>query len=170
MKTERYTGRLVHSPMMIATFAAGCFWGVEAAFQQVHGVLATRVGYTGGDVENPTYEEICSDKTGHVEAVQIEYDPGQVTYQELLNHFFTMHDPTQENRQGPDIGSQYRSVIFFHSEEQEQEATRAIEELSRNGRYNGPIVTAIVRAGPFWQAEEYHQSYILKMGRRYGGL
>ena len=156
--------------MAIATVAAGCFWGVEAAFQQVAGVQATRVGYTGGTLANPTYRDVCSDRTGHVEAVQIEYDPEQVSYRQLLEIFFSLHDPTQVNRQGPDEGSQYRSMIFYTNEEERDETTRLIAEINRSGIYSSPVVTGVVPAETFWQAEEEHQSYYLKMGRRYGGL
>lgn len=156
--------------MAIATVAAGCFWGVEAAFQKVAGVLATRVGYTGGTLPNPTYQDVCSDQTGHAEAVQIEYDPKQVSYRHLLEIFFHHHDPTQMNRQGPDEGTQYRSAIFYNTEEERDEAIRLIDELNCSGLYKSPVVTEVVPADTFWQAEEEHQSYILKMGRRYGGL
>jgi peptide-methionine (S)-S-oxide reductase len=156
--------------MTIATFAAGCFWGVQAAFQQVPGVELTRAGYTGGERPDPTYQDVCSDQTGHAEAVQIEYNPDQVSYQQLLEVFFSLHDPTELNRQGPDIGSQYRSVIFYHSEEQKQTAIEFIDTLEKSGRFNLRIVTTLEPAGTFWPAEEYHQSYYVKMGRRYGGL
>ena len=156
--------------MAIATVAAGCFWGVEAAFQQVAGVLATRVGYTGGTLANPTYRDVCSDRTGHAEAVQIEYDPERVSYRQLLEIFFRLHDPTQLNRQGPDEGTQYRSMIFYTSDEERDEANRLIDEINRSGLHSSPIVTEVVPAETFWQAEEEHQSYYLKMGRRYGGL
>jgi len=156
--------------MAIATVAAGCFWGVEAAFQQVAGVLATRVGYTAGTLQSPTYRDVCSDRTGHAEAVQIEYDPEQVSYRHLLEIFFRLHDPTQLNRQGPDEGTQYRSMIFYNTDEEQGEATRLIDEINRSGVYRSPVVTVVVPADTFWQAEEEHQSYYLKMGRRYGGL
>ncbi len=156
--------------MVIATFAAGCFWGVEAAFQQVPGVLATRVGYTGGSMPDPTYPDVCSDKTGHAEAVQLEYDPDQVSYRQLLEVFFQFHNPTELNRQGPDEGTQYRSVIFYGSETEREQATRMIEEIDASGKYSSPVVTAVVPAAEFWPAEEYHQSYYLKIGRRYSGL
>lgn len=159
-----------HNRMAIATVAAGCFWGVEAAFQQVPGVLATRVGYTGGTLSNPTYRDVCSDQTGHAEAVQIEYDPDQISYRHLLEIFFRLHDPTQMNRQGPDEGSQYRSMIFYGSEEERDEAIRLIDKINQSGVYRSPVVTGVVPAETFWQAEEEHQSYFLKMGRRYGGL
>lgn len=154
--------------MAIATLAAGCFWGVEAAFQKVPGVLGTRAGYTGGDKPSPSYQDVCSDLTGHVEAVQIEYDPVQVSYPKILDVFFSIHDPTQKNRQGPDIGSQYRSVIFYHTEEQRNYALKKIEELEQSGTFCSPIMTILLPATEFWPAEEYHQSYYLKIGRRYG--
>lgn len=156
--------------MAIATFAAGCFWGVEAAFQKVPGVVATRVGYTGGETAEPTYHDVCSDTTGHAEAVQIDYDPDLVSYHHLLEIFFSLHNPTELDRQGPDIGSQYRSVIFFHSEEQQKIATAFINAQTSSGRFENPIATRIEPATTFWPAEDHHQSYYLKMGRRYGGL
>ncbi len=156
--------------METATFAAGCFWGVEAAFQQIPGVVSTRVGYTGGNTRDPTYEDVCSDRTGHAEAVEVTFDPRKVGYRELLSRFFSLHDPTQVNRQGPDTGTQYRSAVFYHSEEQKTDAAAMIRDLTDSGRYRDPIVTQVIPAGTFWLAEEYHQSYYLKMGRRYGGL
>lgn len=154
--------------MAIATFAAGCFWGVEAVYQQLDGVLTTRVGYTGGEMPDPTYQDVCSGRTGHAEAVQIEFDPDQVSYRKLLEVFFSLHDPTQLNRQGPDTGTQYRSAIFYHDEQQHRIAREIIAELESEGRYPSPVVTQIVSAQEFWPAEEYHQSYFLKIGRRYG--
>jgi peptide-methionine (S)-S-oxide reductase len=146
-----------------ATFAAGCFWGVEAAFRQVPGVTVTRVGYTGGHTEHPTYEDVCSDTTGHAEAVEVEFDPEQVSYEELLETFWRCHDPTQGNRQGPDVGSQYRSAIFFHSQEQQE---RALASRARaQARLPRPITTEIAPAGAFWEAEDYHQQYLEKRGR-----
>jgi peptide-methionine (S)-S-oxide reductase len=145
-----------------ATFAAGCFWGIEAAFREIEGVLATRVGYTGGRITDPTYEQVCSDATGHAEAVQIWFDPDQVSYDELLDRFWSIHDPTTPNRQGWDFGSQYRSAIFFHDADQERLAI-----ASRDGRQNSvakPIVTEVVAAAPFYDAEEYHQRYFEKHG------
>lgn len=147
-----------------ATFAAGCFWGVEAAFRQVEGVTATQVGYTGGQVINPTYRDVCTGRTGHAEAVEVEYDPSRVSYEELLNLFWENHDPTTLNRQGPDIGSQYRSAIFFHTPEQETEARASRERLERSGRHRRPIVTEITPASEFYKAEEYHQQYFEKQG------
>ena len=147
-----------------ATFAAGCFWGVEELFRKTKGVLKTSAGYTGGDFEDPTYEEVCSDRTGHAEAVLIEYDPKVISYDELLKIFWNNHDPTTPNRQGPDVGSQYRSAIFYHTEAQREEAERSRRELAESGRFKAPIVTKIVAATKFWKAEEYHQKYLLKKG------
>ncbi len=147
-----------------ATFAAGCFWGVEAAFRLVKGVLSTRVGYTGGWFASPTYEDVCTDRTGHAEALEVEYDPAQVSYDDLLNVFWRIHDPTTPNRQGPDVGSQYRSAIFFHTPEQEAAARASKENLEREGRYRRPIVTEIAPAKEFYAAEEYHQRYFEKRG------
>ena len=149
-----------------ATFAAGCFWGVEAAFRTVKGVLSTRVGYTGGTTEHPTYQEVCTGRTGHTEAVEIVFDPAMVTYRELLDLFWSIHDPTQLNRQGPDIGTNYRSAIFYHSPEQKREADESKERLLASGRFGSRrIVTEIVPAAVFWPAEEYHQQYFEKQGR-----
>lgn len=147
-----------------ATFAAGCFWGVEESFHQVPGVLSTRVGYTGGHLENPAYKQVCTDSTGHAEAVEITFDPAVVGYGKLLELFWQCHDPTQFNRQGPDFGSQYRSAIFFHSDEQRQFAEESRDRLDRSGRYRRSVVTEIVPAVHFWPAEEYHQKYHLKNG------
>jgi len=147
-----------------ATFGAGCFWGVEAAFRQVHGVTAAAVGYMGGDLENPTYRDVCTDQTGHAEVVEVTFDPSQVSYADLLKVFWESHDPTQFNRQGPDYGKQYRTVIFFHSPEQEAAARAAKDELDRSGKYNRRIVTEITPASEFWRAEEYHQQYLEKRG------
>ena len=147
-----------------ATFGAGCFWGVEAAFRQLPGVTATAVGYAGGKLDNPTYQDVCTDRTGHAEVVQVDYDPAQVSYDDLLKVFWAEHDPTTMNRQGPDVGSQYRSVIFFHTPEQEAAAKAAKEKLERSGKYKRPIVTQIVAAPTFYRAEEYHQQYLEKRG------
>jgi peptide-methionine (S)-S-oxide reductase len=147
-----------------ATFAAGCFWGVEAAFRQVPGVLRTAVGYTGGQTKNPTYENVCSDGTGHAEAVEVEYDPTRVSYDQLLDVFWNEHDPTQLNRQGPDVGTQYRTAIFFHSPEQRAAALASKAALEKTGRYRRPIVTEIVPASEFYRAEDYHQQYLEKRG------
>jgi len=147
-----------------ATFGAGCFWGVEAAFRQVEGVLSTNVGYMGGTLKNPTYKDVCTDRTGHAEVVEVEYDPMKVSYGELLNVFWANHDPTTLNRQGPDIGTQYRSVIFFHTPQQEAAAKAAKERLQASGKYKRPVVTEIVPAADFWRAEDYHQLYLEKRG------
>jgi len=147
-----------------ATFAAGCFWGVEAALRQTKGVTSTAVGYTGGHSPNPTYEQVCTDRTGHAEAVEVEFDPAQVTYDELLEVFWQNHDPTQLNRQGPDYGSQYRSAIFYHSPEQHMAAEASKTRLAASGKYRCEIVTQIVPASEFHRAEEYHQQYLEKRG------
>ncbi|MFQ5670647.1 MAG: peptide-methionine (S)-S-oxide reductase MsrA [Acidobacteriota bacterium] len=147
-----------------AIFAAGCFWGVEAAFRQVEGVLSTTAGYMGGATVEPTYEGVCSGETGHAEAVQVEYDSARVTYSQLLEVFWSCHDPTTLNRQGPDVGSQYRSAVFFQTPEQQEAATASREALERSGRYPEPIVTEITPAGAFYPAEEYHQQYLEKKG------
>ena len=148
-----------------ATFGAGCFWGVEAAFRQVKGVISTTVGYSGGTSKNPTYQDVCSGRTGHAEVVEVEYDPSQVSYEDLLSVFWENHDPTQLNRQGPDVGAQYRSAIFFHTPEQEAAAMASKAALERRGQYKGPIVTEITPASEFYRAEEYHQQYLEKRGR-----
>ena len=150
--------------MAMATFAAGCFWGVETTFRQVGGVLSTAVGYTGGTLENPSYRAVCADTTGHAEAVEIEYDPSKVTYEQLLDIFWKNHDPTTLNRQGPDFGSQYRSAIFYHEVLQESAARQSKERLNASGRYPHPIVTEITPASTFYRAEEYHQKYLEKRG------
>ena len=148
-----------------ATFAAGCFWGVEETFRTTPGVLETQVGYTGGQVPNPTYHDVCTDTTGHVEAVEVTYDPAKVSYDTLLNIFWENHNPTQMNRQGPDVGTQYRSAIFFHSPEQEAAARASKAALEKSGKFSKPIATQIVPAEPFYRAEEYHQQYLLKRGQ-----
>ena len=148
-----------------ATFGAGCFWGVEETFRNVKGVLSTSVGYAGGTQENPTYQDVCTDKSGHAEVVQLEFDPSQVSYDELLNVFWANHNPTTRNRQGPDVGTQYRSVIFYHSPEQQASAKASKEKLEKSGRFNRPIVTQIEPAPTFWRAEEYHQRYLQKRGQ-----
>jgi peptide-methionine (S)-S-oxide reductase len=145
-----------------ATFAAGCFWGVEADFRKIEGVVTTTVGYTGGTVANPSYELVCTDTTNHAEAVLVEFDPGQVSYEQLLDVFWTSHDPTQVNRQGPDVGRQYRSAIYFHSPEQEVAATRSRAEAQ--ARFPRPIATEITPASDFYAAEDYHQRYLEKRG------
>jgi peptide-methionine (S)-S-oxide reductase len=156
--------------MARATFAAGCFWGVEATFRQVEGVLSTSVGYTGGTLENPTYRAVCSDTTGHAEAVDIEYDPSKVTYEQLLDIFWENHDPTTLNRQGPDFGSQYRSAIFYHDDAQEAAARESKERRNASGRYPRPIVTEITSASTYYRAEEYHQQYLEKRGLAHCGI
>ncbi|OPX71231.1 MAG: methionine sulfoxide reductase A [Methanoregulaceae archaeon PtaB.Bin108] len=151
-----------------ATFAAGCFWGVEAEFRRVKGVMKTFVGYTGGDVSNPTYERVCSGTTGHAEAVRVVYDPKKVTYDQLLDIFWEIHDPTQVDRQGPDIGTNYRSAIFYHSQEQKKQAESSKDRLQKSGKFGKkPIVTEISPATDFWTAEEYHQHYYEKCGSGY---
>ena len=148
-----------------AAFAAGCFWGVEAAFRQVPGVVSTSVGYTGGRTQNPTYRAVCSDKTGHAEAIQVLYDPAKVSYQQLLQLFWDIHDPTTVNRQGPDIGSQYRSAIFYHNPQQRSLAEELKIKLTQSGKFKRPIATQIKPASTFYKAEEYHQRYLEKLGR-----
>ena len=148
-----------------ATFGAGCFWGVEEAFRNVKGVLSTSVGYAGGTRESPTYQDVCTDKTGHAEVVQVEFDPSQVSYDQLLDVFWSNHNPTTLNRQGPDVGTQYRSVIFYHSPEQQASANASKEKLEKSGRFNRPIVTQIEPAPTFWRGEEYHQHYLQKRGQ-----
>ncbi len=150
--------------METATFAAGCFWGVESVFEQVDGVVATKVGYTGGFTEAPSYEDVCSHRTGHAEAVEVTFDPARVSYDKLLDIFWMNHDPTQVNRQGPDVGDSYRTVIFYHSPEQEAAAIASKQRLEGSGRYKRPIATEIVPAGKFWDAEEYHQKYFSRRG------
>jgi peptide-methionine (S)-S-oxide reductase len=149
-----------------AMFGAGCFWGVEATFREVPGVVNTTVGYAGGHTKNPTYEEVCTDLTGHAEVVLVEYDPEKVSYEQLLEVFWNCHDPTQLNRQGPDVGTQYRSVIFAFTPEQREAAEASRERLERSGRYSRPIVTQILPAPEFYPAEEYHQRYLEKRGLR----
>jgi peptide-methionine (S)-S-oxide reductase len=149
----------------VATFAAGCFWGVEAKFRQVPGVVDAMVGYTGGHTEHPTYKQVCTGTTGHAEAVQVTYDPAKVTYEALLEVFWNIHNPTTANRQGPDVGSQYRSAIFYHAQEQEAAARKSKAALQVSGRWGErTVVTQIEPAGPFWRAEEYHQRYLEKKG------
>ena len=156
-----------HLPMHTekATFGAGCFWGVEETFRNLKGVRSTAVGYAGGTKENPTYEDVCTDETGHAEVVEVEFDPSQINYDELLDVFWSNHNPTTLNRQGPDMGTQYRSVIFYHSPEQEAAAMASKERLAKSGRFNRPVVTQIEPAPNFWRAEEYHQRYLQKRGQ-----
>ena len=149
---------------MKATFAAGCFWCVEPSFSKIKGVTSIMVGYTGGRLENPTYEDVCTGQTGHAEAIQVEYDPSVVSYDEILEVFWSSHDPTTLNRQGPDVGEQYRSTIFFHSAEQEAAAKASKEKLQNSGMYEKNIVTQIAPASPFYKAEEYHQQYYANCG------
>jgi peptide-methionine (S)-S-oxide reductase len=148
----------------IATFGAGCFWGVEAAFSRVPGVVEAVSGYSGGHTENPSYKDVCTDETGHAEVVQVTYDPAKVSFEKLLEVFWTMHDPTQVNRQGPDFGSQYRTAIFFHTPEQEATAKKVKADLNASGKFKKPIATEITAAGQFYRAEEYHQKYLEKRG------
>ena len=148
----------------VATFGAGCFWGVEARFREVPGVLEATSGYMGGHVEQPGYRAVCSGATGHAEVVQVHFDASQVNYEDLLALFFSLHNPTTLNRQGPDIGSQYRSVIFYHSESQQRAARKAIEEENSSGRWQQEVVTQLEAAPAFWPAEEYHQRYLEKNG------
>ena len=150
--------------MEIATFGAGCFWGIEAAFRQVPGVTDAVVGYAGGHTANPTYKDVCTDGTGHAEVVQVTFDPAQLSYEKLLEVFWQIHDPTQLNRQGPDFGTQYRSAIFFHSPEQEAVARKSKEQAQASGRFRRPVVTEITPASTFYRAEEYHQRYLEKRG------
>lgn len=147
-----------------ATFGAGCFWGVETRFNELAGVIGTVVGYEGGDLEHPTYKEVCTDRTGHAEVVQVTYDPTRISYEMLLDAFFSLHDPTQVNRQGPDWGTQYRSVVFTHDDEQFRQARAKIADLNAAGSYRLPIATQIVPSRTFWKAEEYHQKYLEKRG------
>jgi peptide-methionine (S)-S-oxide reductase len=149
-----------------ATFGAGCFWGVEAAFAALHGVKATAVGYEGGSLDRPSYQDVCTDQTGHAEVVEVDFDPEQISYGQLLDAFFALHDPTTLNRQGPDWGTQYRSAIFFHSPQQEADARARIEQLTAEGRYKPRrIVTQVEPGRTFWRAEEHHQQYLAKRGQ-----
>jgi peptide-methionine (S)-S-oxide reductase len=148
----------------IATFGAGCFWGVEAKFRRVPGVIDVVSGYSGGHTQNPSYREVCTDTTGHAEVVQVTFDPAKVSYEQLLDVFWSIHDPTQVNRQGPDFGKQYRTAIFFHSPEQEAAAKKSKQALDASGKFRHPVATEITAAGRFWPAEEYHQRYLEKRG------
>lgn len=150
-----------------AIFAAGCFWGVEANFRKLEGVISTRVGYIGGSFTNPTYKNVCSHKTGHAEAVEVTFDPSKVSYDELLDEFWEIHDPTTPNRQGPDVGTQYRSTIFYLDLEQKEKAMSFKAKLEASKRFKNPIVTQIVPASEFWEAEEYHQQYVEKRKNRF---
>jgi peptide-methionine (S)-S-oxide reductase len=151
--------------MKQATFGAGCFWGVEAAFRRIPGVIDVAVGYTGGTLENPSYQDVCTGRTGHAEAVLVDFDPAKVSYQQLLDVFWSSHDPTQLNRQGPDVGTQYRSAIFYHDQDQLAQAEESRAKLESSGRFRRPIATQIVPAAPFFRAEEYHQRYLEKRGQ-----
>ena len=151
--------------MATAIFAAGCFWGVEATFRQVEGVQATRVGYTGGQTRAPSYEDVCTGRTGHAEAVEVTYDPARVSYEQLLDVFWAAHDPTQKNRQGPDVGTQYRSAIFVQDDAERAAAEASRDALAASGKARGPIATEIVPAADFWPAEDYHQQYLEKRGQ-----
>lgn len=150
--------------MQEATFGAGCFWGVEDAFRQVDGVTSTAVGYSGGHFENPTYEDVCADKTGHAEVVKVDFDENRVSYEDLLKIFWNVHDPTTLNRQGSDVGSQYRSIIFYRTKDQEKTAIESRKNLEKSKKYPNPIVTEIVQAKTYYRAEEYHQQYFEKRG------
>jgi peptide-methionine (S)-S-oxide reductase len=153
-----------------ASFAAGCFWGVEAAFRDLKGVVSTMVGYMGGSTEDPTYGDVCTGTTGHAETVQVVFDPKKISYEKLLETFWNKHDPTTPNRQGPDIGEQYRSIIFYYSDEQKKLAVASKEKLEASGRYKRPIVTEIISAPKFYPAEDYHQQYLEKRGRKSCGF
>jgi len=154
-----------HMSIEKATFGAGCFWGVEELFRNTKGVISATSGYAGGKTERPTYEQVCSHETGHAEVVEVEFDPAQVSYEHLLDVFWSNHNPTTRDRQGPDVGSQYRSVVFYHSPEQKAAAEKKKEELDKSGRFPRPIVTQIEAAPTFYRAEEYHQQYLRKHGR-----
>lgn len=153
-----------------ASFAAGCFWGVEAAFRELDGVLETTVGYMGGHTKDPTYKDVCTGSTGHAETLQLKYDPDEISYETLLDVFWNKHDPTTKNRQGPDIGEQYRSIIFYHTDEQKKLAEESKEKLDSSGKYRNPIVTEIIPAETFYPAEDYHQQYLEKRGRKFCGI
>ncbi len=153
-----------------ASFAAGCFWGVEAAFRELDGVISTEVGYMGGHTKDPNYGDVCTGTTGHAETVQITYDPTKISYEKLLNTFWNKHDPTTRNRQGPDIGEQYRSIIFYHNDEQKKLAMESKDKLDSSGKYRSPVVTEIIPAPTFYPAEDYHQQYLEKRGRKFCGI
>ena len=150
-----------------ATFGAGCFWGVESTFRELDGVIDAAVGYEGGHTANPSYQDVCTDMTGHAEVIEVDFDPSKVSYEKLLDTFWNSHDPTQVNRQGPDFGTQYRTVIFYHTPEQEKTARQSKEALERSGRFPRPIATQIVPAQTFYRAEDYHQQYLAKRGLRH---
>ena len=147
-----------------ATFGAGCFWQVEVEYRNTPGVTDVAVGYEGGNLDHPTYEQVCTDRTGHAEVVEVDFDPDEVSYEHLVERFFELHDPTQLNRQGPDVGSQYRTAVFFHSDEQQRIASESKQRLDASGRFTRPIATEITPAGEFWEAEDYHQQYLEKRG------
>ena len=153
-----------------ASFAAGCFWGVEATFRELKGVVETTVGYMGGHSKNPTYNDVCTGQTGHAETLQLKYDPALISYEKLLEVFWNKHDPTTKNRQGPDIGEQYRSIIFYHNEEQKKLAEESKKRLDSSGKYRNPVVTEIIPAETFYPAEDYHQRYLEKRGRKFCGI
>lgn len=156
--------------MAKATFAGGCFWGVEANFRRLPGVISATSGYTGGHTQNPSYQDVCTDRTGHAEAVEVEFDPAKISYDKLVDAFWSLHDPTTPNRQGPDVGTQYRSAIFYHDAEQEKAAVASRERAQKSGRFRRPIVTEILPAGTFYPAEEYHQRYYEKHNLRSCGI
>jgi peptide-methionine (S)-S-oxide reductase len=162
--TSEFKNQIEQGTYERATLAAGCFWGVESSFRKIPGVVATSVGYTGGKTENPTYKEVCYKNTGHAEAVEIVYDPDVIKYEQILKTFFDIHNPTTPNRQGPDIGSQYRSAIFYHNDKQKQTAHKIKAELNKSGKFSRPIVTETTKAQTFYRAEEYHQQYNEKKG------
>lgn len=147
-----------------ATFGAGCFWGVEMRFRELEGVIDARVGYMGGEVDHPTYEQVCTDRTGHAEVCEVEFDPAGISYEQLVRAFFDLHDPTQIDRQGPDVGRQYRSVIFCQDKAQHDVAERVKSELAAGDRFSRPIATSIEPAATFWEAEDYHQQYLARRG------
>jgi peptide-methionine (S)-S-oxide reductase len=153
-----------------ASFAAGCFWGVEAAFRELKGVVETTVGYMGGHTKDPNYNEVCTGTTGHAETLQLKYDPDEISFEKLLEVFWNKHDPTTKNRQGPDIGEQYRSIIFYHNPEQKKLAEESKEKLDSSGKYRNPVVTEIIPARTFYPAEDYHQQYLEKRGRKFCGI
>ncbi len=153
-----------NNTIQTATFGAGCFWGVEETFRQLTGVTATAVGYEGGSKQNPTYQDVCTDATGHAEVVQVQFDPSKISYEQLLQIFWDNHNPTTLNRQGPDVGTQYRSVVFFHTPEQQMAAEKSKTDLEQSGKWKQPVVTQIVPAQTFFAAEEYHQQYLAKRG------
>lgn len=162
MQTPKKAQVMANNSLQTATLAGGCFWGVEDLFRKLNGVVETTVGYTGGNVPNPTYERICKGDTGHAEAIQIKFDSTKVSYEEILKYFFRLHDPTTLNRQGNDMGTQYRSAIFYHNDEQKRAAEKVKEEVDASGKWKRPVVTQIVAASEFYSAEEYHQDYLVK--------